>query len=346
MQELKPGSNHTFTVLVSTPDGAPAIPTEPGRFRVLDKDNKPITEGRLMRGYVDGEFETQWVVPTTKPNNPYKLQAQVNTADFGWLTQVESFRIQEEEIPDYNYIKMLTYGKESLTINSLEQGRFQIAMYEQSEEPVLTIITDLIIGENTISADDIKFIKPGMYTAMLNKVDANDNPIGEPSVFNFAVAPMRFWSMLPRLRTYIDRYHKNVTRINGYTDEMMYTWFIEGLSKINSLPFLTSWSMVNFPKEPQDVGLVGLWIRAAAYYGLRSQVLVEGELQFDYNGPNVSITRDQMQALEAEIGRLEAELEEAIKQAKKIIKANGVIGVLSHRKIGARSFGRGNRIVV
>ncbi|TPG60141.1 hypothetical protein [Ewingella americana] len=343
--QLKPGSTHLFNLIIQNPDGTPAVPTEPGKFKILDKNNKVLTEGRLMRGYAEGEFETQWVIPITKPSNPYKILAQINTAENGWLSHTESFQIQEEEVPDYNYISMVTYGQDSLNLRSPKAGNFQISFYGTSDTPLVVLDSLVIeIGDNKITADMISQLHPGFYTASIRQINDTGVVTGEPSIVNFAVANMRFWTMLPRLRTYLDRYHKNPERINGYTNEMLYTWFVEGLSKVNAQPFLTSWTMASFPKEPHDVGLVGMWIRAAAYYGLRSQVLVEGELQFDYNGPNVTVTRDNMQALEAEISRLEMELDDAIKQSKKIMKANGNIGVLSHRKPGARSFGRGARI--
>lgn len=91
--------------------------------------------------------------------------------------------------------------------------------------------------------------------------------------------------------------------------------------------------------------LLHLWLICASLEILKSQSLAEGASAFDFSGQTVNLNVDRTPALEAAIGRLEAQLESEVKPYKKllgkasIVDNDGSIGSTNLASAIARSFG-------
>lgn len=335
MLVVTPGNPKTFTEYLSDIDNAPAVPVKPGTVQISDSRNEVVYQGELFRASAEGFFEFQWTPLARTPNNPYTIVWKVPTAA-GLVSSKTQFEIEEKQEQDFSFVNFVTEGFKNISVTVDAAGNWQLKMYDQAqnlvwntyftcEDPALPIKVDYF-GHREIPA--------GEYTYICESAS------GDQLVNNLHVAPLRFWQLLPRFRTAIDRAKYPWQNIKAYRDDHAYSWFVEGMAYINRVAPTTDWNWATFPKAPKDYGLEGYIVKAAQLHALRSQLLLENELAFDYQGPNVNVSYDHTAGLEAEIGRLEAELEQALKDTKMDYFRKGQMGTLIHRAYGSSSYGR------
>lgn len=139
----------------------------------------------------------------------------------------------------------------------------------------------------------------------------------------------KVWAVTPQIllaqrqmHDYIDKARiANIIPELEYNTSELLEWLSRGLSYFNGLqPTLTSFTGVNMQGH-----LLDAWLTCSAYYALRSQIQAEGALGFDFGGQTVSLNVDRTPAIEGEIGRLESQIENAVKPLKKLLAKAGVI---------------------
>lgn len=151
----------------------------------------------------------------------------------------------------------------------------------------------------------------------------------EDSSFFQKVMCIDTWALgrISDLRMRVDKYLKDIDTYTGYRDSDLYFHLTKGLDYLNMYFIPTDWTMVKFKGELAMM-LPGL-ITCALYSLLRAQYLAEGDASFSYSGQPVSLEIDRSQFIEAEIGRLENEINDVVKPAKEqFIKRGSSVGVL------------------
>lgn len=338
MQALKPGSDHLFVEQLLDFDGNPAVPTKPGYAIIENAAGLQLFRGDILQQLTEddqpsGFFELAWTVPVTEPSNPHRIRWFVPTAE-GLITHGSSFEIESVPVEDFSFVDFVSEGFTQLRVQAPSVGEFSFSLLDDHQR--VKFVKAVTVGPDlhaVVEHEMLAKLKPGEYLYMLEGGS-------EPIVGNLHVASLRFWQMLPRLRTHLDRARYPLVNIKAYQDHHIYSWFVDGLALINSKEPITPYSWHDFPRAPRDHGLETYWIKAAALHALRSQLLLENELAFSYSGVNVDVDYDRTPGIEAEIGRLEAELDEPLAKLKEEIWRRGPIGVIAHRAVGAASYGR------
>lgn len=137
------------------------------------------------------------------------------------------------------------------------------------------------------------------------------------------------WSLtrIADLRMLADKYLKDIDLYTGYRDSDLYFHLLKGLDHLNMLYVPTDWTILKM-KGTVSILVPGL-MTCALYSLLRAQYLAEGDASFNYSGQPVSLDVDRSQYIEAEIGRLENEIENVVKPAKKQFLQRGrMVGAL------------------
>jgi hypothetical protein len=118
------------------------------------------------------------------------------------------------------------------------------------------------------------------------------------------LAPALMFSLIKQLRIYVDKIQKRVGIIQAYADGDLCNNFAKAMNFMNQVAPLSSWTFMTFPYQWFEQFL----IKSAAWWTLRTQYILEGDLQFDYAGQTITLTYDHLSFISDEIGRLENEL--------------------------------------
>jgi len=125
------------------------------------------------------------------------------------------------------------------------------------------------------------------------------------------------WTMakLADLRMMVDKVQKSIDLYTGYRDSDLYFHLRNGLLFLNSLATPTAWQLYEFKSslKQMDWGLM----QCSLHSLLRAQYLAEGDAAFDYSGQPVQLSIDRTSFIEAELGRLEQDIAENVKNLKK-----------------------------
>jgi len=147
------------------------------------------------------------------------------------------------------------------------------------------------------------------------------------------VAPPSLLPMILEVRFLIDRIVKQLEEPQAYTESDMYSAIIGGLGIINGWFPLTSWTVLNTPRE-----LKPFLVMAGAWYALNSQFMVETDMAFSYAGQTITLDYDRTGLIAEEAGRLWDYLTEHLTKAKlQVLRIPGMLGVTSGpiHKIGS-----------
>lgn len=151
------------------------------------------------------------------------------------------------------------------------------------------------------------------------------------------VPPSIFWSLVPGLKTLIDKLQKKGSTIHAYQDADIYEYFNRGIGYLNSASPATSWDMCSFPYSGLTMRFV---IEAAALVALQAQHLLAGELQFSFSGQRVSLDLDQAGMYAEVVQRLTDSLFSANpgSWARAKVDLNRQMGAIAH--VANRMMGR------
>jgi len=332
MLTIKPNNQHVFQKELKDFQGNLAIPIQPGSYSILDATGVVVSEGDLERSDQEGTFQFLWNVPALNFKNPYTILWRVLTEDSN-IEASSEFEIEQEAELSFSHSILALKGANSVTLSGVpERGRFSFSLVDKYE-------TNLMTGYTSVEKEDyphvLKFSSPLAVGSDTYLIILTHSLTGVNYMYNLSVASTRFFQILPRIRTYIDRVKYGFDLIKAYRDEQIFLSSLEGMSKINQTGNTTEYNWETYPKESTYEGLLVL---ATSLYSLRSQYLLENELAFDLQGINLSISDDKRSGLGTEIDRLEGELRDQTEQVKLISWTRSSPGVLIHRNPNNRSY--------
>ena len=115
---------------------------------------------------------------------------------------------------------------------------------------------------------------------------------------------------------------ENVIPQLEYTQSDLISYLQRGLALFNSYGTLIS----NFDGTNMQGPILDGWLVMASYYALGAQLQAEGALAFDFSGQTVNLNVDRTPSIEAALGRVESQMENAVKPLKKLLSRYGITG--------------------
>lgn len=338
------GSDVTLNALLLDNSGNPLVPydsTYP-QIEIINPDGTTIASGVGLQSLTQaGNWSFSWSIPASSEikdgwlarwtllNNNREIF--VRTFTFELYDQIEA---QDALDRDGTYLVM--------------RGKTERAIYRSTVQPYdvnLTVRDDT--GENRyiyakaelteVFADGLwnYYIDLPPFTEAANLLliwDVLETQVSrrDQHVQWLKVAPDTFWFALPYLKGLIDRLNKLQTNILGYTTAQMLTFFEQGLSFLNSIHPLTSWTMDNVPQS-----VWSWWVLASGLYALNGKQLLEIELNHNFTGQTVSLEYDRAGPLSEVISRWESLLWDKFISAKvslyRRVSGPGCVGVRPYR---------------
>ena len=139
----------------------------------------------------------------------------------------------------------------------------------------------------------------------------------------------KVWAVTPQillaarqLEDFIDKARiANIIPELEYTQSDLLEFLARGLMYFNALqPIMTAFTGTNMQGP-----LLNCWLVCSSQYALGAQAQAEGALAFDFGGQTVSLNIDRTPAIEAALGRIDAEIEGMVKPYKKLLGKTGVL---------------------
>lgn len=119
----------------------------------------------------------------------------------------------------------------------------------------------------------------------------------------------------------------NKARIQNVISELDYQttdlleYLRRGLNLFNSVQQITSFNGINMKGVIREC-----WIICSTYYALSAQLQAEGAMAFDFSGQTVNLNIDRTGPIESALGRIEGQIDNIVKPAKKQLLKAGVKG--------------------
>lgn len=151
----------------------------------------------------------------------------------------------------------------------------------------------------------------GEYLVMWSYRDTPSSPVQRITSIAWS-APAFAWSLITQLRQYVDKIQKQTGIIQAYNDAELMNNLAKGIQFVNRVVPISEWTYATLPWQTFELYV----IEGAALWTLRTQYLLEGDLQFSYSGQTITLDYDHLGFLSEEIGRLEDDLHNPEKLGK------------------------------
>ena len=113
---------------------------------------------------------------------------------------------------------------------------------------------------------------------------------------------------------------ENVIPQLEYTQSDLMSYLLRGLALFNAYGSqITAFNGTNMQGPILDG-----WLVMASYYALGAQLQAEGALAFDFSGQTVNLNVDRTPSIESALGRIESQMENAVKPLKKLLARYGI----------------------
>jgi len=337
----------------------PVIPSEntPAPFvRLFDVDKSVIAE---VYAKPHSSIPGQWIADLPIPNMDLRDSVELLAR---WSFESDSGHFQARTKIT---VEPATLGRESdIVIICGRDTRMQLTVPITYKAPVPARKADLTKGkparkakagdELTVSLyfnnqtvfDNWNVEDPQIKIEAMNKRTVIDMPaiMGDPKMAPLTMlvdhTPVRqlakttltykVWAITPQILTasrqledYINRARvANIIPELEYTQSDIMEYLSRGLSFFNSLQPNIS----NFTGTNMQGPLLDAWLTCSCIYALGAQNLAEGSLAFDFGGQTVSLNVDRTPALEAALGRIDAQIESQVKPLKKLLGRANALG--------------------
>jgi hypothetical protein len=151
---------------------------------------------------------------------------------------------------------------------------------------------------DTFDGENIRLLSTGKYEITIPPLPKNDYVLViryrfdesqryETRIIKIKVVTTMYFSILPEIRLLIDKAQKSVNKIQGYSDASILMAMDMSVDFFNEYPPVT-----HFCAE----ALMGNWrmlfIYGAVIWALKSQLVLEIDLSFDYSGQTISLQYD------------------------------------------------------
>jgi hypothetical protein len=308
------GGQYTFQAALLTreggtpqdPDGYPLTLTEPSAT-VYDPDGSPVSIGvgiRISQGIysylfscpIGGVPSDGWYI---------KFGATIGGVYYEWqeFFTVVDRTVAQPKPQDPNQLSSLKTDEYVLALtNRTERVVLNIRVGTKPVQPVLTPTLSVYdTGEKLLATLPVSGIAgyTGSYYAdvpgtLINQLDHYYMLVwtymltpAEPSrtlIQTLWTAPLSLFQALPDLRSVMDKAQKPTDRVQGYSDQEMARYLRQGLNLFNMRPPKTKFTFTQLP----DIAYPWV-IQCALLYGLKAQLLLEVDQDFEASGQTISL---------------------------------------------------------
>ncbi len=298
------------------PDSYPVSQTEP-LVNVYDPDGSVVTIGIGVRT-APGIYTYLWSCPLgaiLSDSWAIKWGATIAGSYTQWT---EYFKVVDQSLADpkatdpnqfssaktEEYVLALRNRTERVFIET----KVSTDYVEPVSAPILSVYTPSETLLTTITATQVSGVTGSYYADVLGTVLSQPDSYymlvweyqltastpTRTSIQTLWTAPLSIFRALPDLRMLMDKSNKPSDRVRGYGDQELARYLVMGLGMFNARPPVSYFTWTQVP------GNVYPWVmQCSMLYGLKAQMLLEIDQDFEMTGQTVSLRWEHVQNLSA-----------------------------------------------
>jgi len=350
------GETYTFKATFFEDDGStPLIPLNSSypSYSVYNISNALVTSGIAVQDGPAGNYKFDFFVALNAElsysNKSWRLEWMMITDGNNQVSQSFSFDVQAaeisatEEAKDQNFITLA--NKQYRALISFPSPVYSLELEVVKGNSTTTILsTTTPIGSftTTTTADGSTVYYVDLPPTVFKDVETylltwtvQDNVA---SALDFVVQrvyaiPLEIFSILPSIRSFIDRLQKTTGSVYGYSDGDLYEYLLRGMDLLNNFFPRSTFSYRNIPGS-----LVVFWIYLSSFHALQAQYLLDGELAFNATGQTTSLEVDHSGIYSEAIGRLQEFVNENLSRVKyELQRQSTPVATVAGRPYSARN---------
>jgi hypothetical protein len=190
-------------------------------------------------------------------------------------------------------------------------------------------------GDSYVLYFDVKKGVTHANTAYIALWEIQDTEFSVPR-HEYQVVTAIHTNLLPlmlSLRMLIDKFQKKLGRLQAYEDSDLLEYITEGVRQVNMSHPATSFPISAMPDE-----LLGLVLLGAGWYGLKSQSILETDLDFNFSGQSVTLSVSRAAALDSSAAAMMEQFNKQITPVKMaIVRQQRGVGTFAGRQYSYRN---------
>jgi len=340
------GGQYTFEISLliteggtpADPDGYPVSQLEP-TVNIIDPDGSVVAVGvgsRVDVGIYNYLFScpigailsdswsikwgatisgvyTEWVeyfkavdrtLADPRATDPNQLSS-LKTEEYVLAINGRSERVFLETKVGYDYVQPLTTPV--------------LSVYDIGDNLLATPVVSAVTGKTGIYYSDVEGTLITNYDSYYMMVCTYRLGVAEPTrtlIQTLWTAPLSIFRAIPDLRMLMDKAQKPTDRVQGYSDQEFARYLRMGIGIFNTRPPVTSFTWNSIPMDAYPWALT-----CAMIYGLKAQMLLEVDQDFEVTGQTISIRWEHFANLSAMAQQAATEWQE---QGEKVKMAFGL----------------------
>lgn len=330
--KLTRGQSVVFSKNIKDSSGVEPSLSVPVNARIMDPSQNLVSQGTAFKNIETGLYDYSFVVPA---NAPFSTVEHSWTLDWSFQsgTQVLDIITEFDVVEDDNELPPRTL---ILSTKSKETIEFVLPAKATSIEFEILNYMDTVVYSTTNLNDfeTTSTIKGYIYGLPF---DTTPYPNGDYMVRVRAkipnirqtyveiviarIVPNYFWFYVPQLQMYMDKVRKPGQLVQSYSMSDLYEYLSKGISMLNLVPpQITQWNINNVPGSHNGTfDISGYLVSAAACWGLQAQIVMYGELGFQFSGQTVTLDYDPSSSIGGTIETLLHNINEQFPKAKELM---------------------------
>jgi hypothetical protein len=317
-------------------DDAPtnSVPSVPSNsvmypaFSIVDPSGIQVASGVGTPGSSAGRWQTTYIIPPLAPlstiSAKWRVVWNMVTSTGRQLSENRPFSVIELRTPntleDLRVGVYLTYeGQSERLVLRLPRrpAELSVVSYPATSltNPAPNTTNGVSFTGSLALGNIIEVEEQNMFTYYFDTPDIT--ALGEHQIIwsvrqtltsardtiiqQLVVPPAVFWSLVPPLRTLIDKLQKKSGTVYAYRDADIYSYFSMGVGYLNSASPVSNWDLRTFPYNSMTMRFL---IEATALAALQAQQITAIELNFSFSGQSVTLDQDLVGGLGEVIQRL------------------------------------------
>ena len=306
------------------------------KVTVLDPDTKGIVSEQYAEpdANVSGQWECEIGVPDLDLTDEREFTVLWELTDYEGATHKSRTKLIVEPNHNSRQTDLVVRVRDKETpINfniPIEYSdtvyEAEVTIYKNNEVVVGPVnLTELAhkVGRGTTNVSltvPFKAERLEPYTMMID-IDRVDDAV-PTSTITYTV-----WPITPQIAAATTLLEQQINKANyqNIIPELEYTmpdlvlYLFRGLALFNQLPPRNT----DFHGTNMQGTLLDVWITCSSYYALSAQLGAEGAMAFDFSGQSINLNIDRSPSLEAMLGRIEQQINDQVKEYKKILAKAG-----------------------